>query len=58
VSQLKERVKEEQYERRVAEQAQVEALAGMQKEMNVEKKREQERYEELNRIEKAKNYIK
>ena len=58
VNHLKERISNEQYERKVAEQAQMHALTEIHKEIKADKRKEVERFEELSRIDKAKNYIK
>ena len=51
VRMLKDQIEEEKYERRVAEQAQIQTLAGLQKEVRGEKAKELARYTELKRIE-------
>lgn len=44
IQMLKERIESERFERRVAQQAQQQALARMKRELNEQKKREVERY--------------
>lgn len=44
IQMLKERIESERFERRVAQQAQQQALAKMKKELNEQKKREVDRY--------------
>ena len=48
---LKERIENERFERRVAQQAQQQALTRMKKELNEQKKREVDRYLQLLRQE-------
>ncbi len=50
VTKLKENLENERYERKVAEQAQLQALASIQKEIKHDKRKELERYEELTRV--------
>lgn len=50
VTQLKEKIETEKYERRIAEQAQLHAISAIQKEIKQDKKKEIERFEDLTRI--------
>jgi len=54
ISMLKERIETERFERRIAQQAQTQALARMKREINGQKKREISKYVELLRQEDQK----